>query len=245
MISNYIKYYKEIESRFIILFLTWLYCFNICYHYKGKILLIIISSNTFLFEASNQPYFIYTNITEIFYMYLEIIIFISNQITVIVLLYQIIMFLSLGLYYFEVTKLNLIFQILFMSWVFCFIILLKILIPFSWKFLLNFQKNLVNTQSIPFFFEAKLSEYLQYYINLYQISLISCLFITIIVFVLNELDNKLKKTLRKLFYLIVIFFSTFITPPDILSQVLISFILIFIYELLIFIKEILISMVSN
>lgn len=245
MILNYIKYHKEIKSRFIILFLTWLYSLNICYLFKEKILLIIINSNTFLFETNNKPYFIYTNITEIFYMYLEIIIFISNQVGIITLLYQILMFLSLGLYYFEITRLNLIFQTFFISWVLCSITLLKILIPFSWNFFLSFQENLANTQPISFFFEAKLDEYLQHYISLYTISLISCLFFSIMGFVFNELDNKLKKKLRKPFYLMVMVFSTFITPPDVINQMLISFILIFIYELFLFIKEILISMANN
>lgn len=245
MTFNYIKYYKEIKNRLILLFLTWSHCLNICYYYKENILLIIIHSNIFFFETNNKPYFIYTNIAEIFYIYFEIIAFVSNQLAIVVLLYQIFMFFSLGLYHSEFTKLKLTFQIFVIAWVFCSITLLKIFVPFSWKFFVSFQENLINTQSIPLFFEAKLNEYLQYFIHLYNISLISCQFVIIVVLVLNKLNSKLKKRWRKLFYLIVMFFSTFITPPEILSQMIISFILILIYEFLIFIKETQISMADN
>ena len=167
MTFNYIIYYKEIKNRFFILFLTWLYNFTVCYYHKEKLLLILVNSNIFFLEAKNKPYFIFTNVTEIFYTYLEIVIFISNQFAIFVLLYQIFMFLSLGLYYFELTRLKLIFQIFFISWILCFFILYKVLTPFCWEFFLSFQKNLTSTQSISLFFETKLSEYLQYSINLY------------------------------------------------------------------------------
>lgn len=245
MTLNYIKYYKEIKNRFKLMLFAWLNCLNICYYYKEKILLILVNSNIFSLETSNKPYFIFTNITEIFYIYLEVVVFISNQIASIILFYQIFMFLSSGLYHFEFTKLKLIFQTFFISWIFCSVTLFKLLVPLSWDFFLSFQENLTSIQLIPLFFEAKLSEYLQYFICLYYICLTSCQFFTILIIVSTKLNNRLKKILRKLFYLIFMVFSTIITPPDVLSQVIISSILILVYELLIFIKEIKISMAKN
>lgn len=245
MIFNYIRYYKEIKNRSIILFLSWLLCLTICYYYKEKLLLILVNSNIFFLEVKNKPYFIFTNIAEIFYTYFEIIVFVSNQVSIIILLYQIFMFLSLGLYYFEFIKLRLMFQTFFILLLFCFVILYKIFVPFSWEFFLSFQDNLTSTQSIPLFFEAKLNEYLQYFISLYYTCLVICQFCTILVFSLSKLNIKLRKTLRKLFYLIFMIFSTIITPPDILSQIIITSILILVYEFLIFIKGIKINMVKN
>ena len=245
MIFNYIKYYKEIKNRVIILFLAWLNCLNICYYYKEKMLLIVVNSDGLFLETSNKPYFIFTSITEVFYIYFEIVIFVSNQVTIIILFYQFFMFLSLGLYHFEFKKLQLIFQTFFISWILCSVILLKVFIPLSWSFFLSFQKNLTSIQSIPLFFEAKLSEYLQYFISLYYICLTSCQFFTILAIVLTTLNNKLQKALRKIFYLIFVVFSTVITPPDVLSQVIICFILILVFEILIFIKEIRANMVND
>lgn len=245
MTFNYIKYYREIKNRLKLLFFAWLICLINCYYYKEMVLLIIIKSNTFFPETSSKPYFIFTNITEIFYMYFEIVVFVSNQITIIMLFYQVFMFLSLGLYHFEFTKIKLVFQVFIVSWTLCSILLLKLIVPFSWNFFLSFQENLTNTQSVSLFFEAKLSEYLQYFISLYYACLISCQFLIVLILFLTKLNNRLKKTFRKLFYLIFIIFSTIITPPDVLSQIVISCILILVYELLIFIKEIKTSMANN
>jgi Sec-independent protein secretion pathway component TatC len=44
------------------------------------------------------------------------------------------------------------------------------------------------------------------------------------------------QSLRKLFYFVFIIFSTLTTPPDVASQIIMSFSLIIMYELLIFVK---------
>lgn len=245
MTLNYIKYYQEIKNRFILLFFTWLICLTICCFYKETILFILVNTNTFFPEPSNKSYFIFTNITEIFYVYFEIVVFVSNQIAIIILLYQIFMFLSLGLYQFELIKFKLIFQIFIVSWIFSSILLLKLIVPFSWNFFLSFHENLTDTQSVSLFFEAKLSEYLQYFINLYYMCLTSCQFLILVTIFLTKLSKRLNKNFRKIFYLVFIVFSTIITPPDILSQIVVSSILILIYEFLIIVKEIKVNMANN
>lgn len=246
MTFNYYKYYVEIRNRFFLSFISWLLCFSICYYHKETILFLLISSNKSFLELNDKPYFIVTNITEIFYVYFEIAIFISNQITIIMLIYQGFMFLSSGLYKFEFTKLKLLFQLLLTSWGISSILLIKLIIPLCWKFFLSFQKNSTN-QTISFFFEAKLNEYLEYFISLYHICLISCQFLFLLLILLTSSSKNIKtiKTFRRLFYLIFIIFSTLITPPDILSQIFVCSILILTYEFIIFLKEIKISMVTN
>jgi sec-independent protein translocase protein TatC len=247
MTFSYTKYYEEIKNRFILVLFAWLFCLSTCYYYKETILFILVNSNNSFLELDNKPYFIFTNVTEIFYVYFELLLFISNQIAIIILLYQVLMFLSLGLYQFEFVKLKLTFRIFIISWILSSILLFKLIVPFSWNFFLSFQENSTDTQSISLFFEAKLNEYLQYFINLYYVCLASCQFLAILVIALTNLSEKLKKTktFRKLFYLIFVIFSTIITPPDVLSQVCISGILILIYEFLIFLKEVKINLVTN
>lgn len=247
MISNYQKYYTEIKNRILLILFAWLLCLNICYYYKETILFILVNSNNSLLELDNKPYFIFTNVTEIFYVYLELILFVANQIALIILIYQILMFLALGLYQFEFLKLKFAFQIFTITWLFSFLLLLNVIVPFSWNFFLSFQEKMYNSQSIDLFFEAKLSEYLQYFISLYYICLINCQFLTVLVVTLTNLSEKLKKTkiFRKLFYLIFVVFSTIVTPPDILSQLCISSFLILLYEFLILLREIKINMATS
>lgn len=244
---NYKKYSIEIRNRFLLIFFAWLICINTCYYCKEVILFAIVKSNNSFLELNNKPYFIVTNVTEVFYVYFELVLFISNQIAIFILAHQLFMFLSLGLYRFEFTKLKLIFKLFTLSWLFSFTLLIKFIIPFSWKFFLSFQEGSTTAQTVSFFLEVKLNEYLKYFINMYYISLISCQFLTLLIIALTSLSKELGniKAFRRLFYIIFIVFSTVITPPDILSQIFICTILILTYEITIFLKKIKTSMVTN
>ena len=243
MNSSYYKYYIETKNRFLIVFFTWSFALTTCYLYKEILLFILINSNR-AFDSSS--YFIFTNVTEIFYIYIELSLFLANQIGILMLLYQTLMFLSLGLYQFEFKKLKLTFQVFIISWLVSVILLYKFIIPFSWDFFLNFQYNSNNLYySVSFFFEAKITEYFQYFISLYYICLLSCQFLAGLTFFFMNLDEKLKKIkiFRKLFYLIFVVFSTIITPPDVVSQIFVSVFLIIIYELLVFLQQLKTNMV--
>ncbi len=244
---NYYKYYKEIKNRTILIIFTWLFCLSVCYHYKETLLLILVNSSSSFSELSDKPYFIFTNVTEIFYVYLQLILFVANQMAIVTITYHIFMFLALGLYKYEFIKLKMAFQTFIVAWLFSSCLLFNIIIPFSWSFFLSFQENVNNFQSMDLFFEAKLNEYVQYFVNTYYVCLINCQFLAILVVTLTNLSEKLKKTkiFRKLFYLIFVVFSTLITPPDVLSQICISGLLILLYEFLILIREIKFNMVTN
>lgn len=244
---DYHKYYREIKNRFILVSFGWVFCFSTCYHYKETILFLLVNTNNTFLNSTKQSYFIFTNVTEIFYVYFELIIFCSNQITLGLLFYQLSMFLSLGLYQFEFAKLKFAIKLFITTWLASSVLLLKIVIPFSWKFFLSFQETSANSQVLSFFFEAKLNEYLEYLIRLYYLCIVSCQFLVVLIVSLVNLSEKLKKTkiFRKLFYLIFIVFSTIITPPDVLSQIFISSILIIVYELLIFLGKVQVSKVAS
>lgn len=232
----YYKYYLEIKNRTLLILLTWLSVLTICYCFKESLLFVFINSNKYSIETEATPYFIFTDVSEIFYVYLHLIFFLANQITVLMLLYHSLMFLTLGLYKFEYIHLRSAFKLFFLAWV-CSIILLKeLVIPLSWSFFLSFQKTTL--QPICFFFEARIMEYLTYFINLYYVCLINCQVFAVLTFFLNNFSNNTKtiKKFRKLFYFIFIIFSTLTTPPDIISQIFMSCGLITIYELLIFLR---------
>nr|QXV92931.1 SecY-independent transporter protein [Nitzschia anatoliensis] len=244
---NYHKYYKEIKNRFVLVSFAWIFNFNTCYYYKETILFLLINTNNAFLSLNDQPYFIFTNVTEVFHVYFELVLFCSNQIALVILFYQLSMFLSLGLYQFEFTKLKFALQLFIITWLISSTLLFKIIIPFSWKFFLSFQETSLNTQLLSFFFEAKLNEYLEYLIKLYYLCLVSCQFLVVIIVSLINLNDKLRRTkiFRKLFYLIFIVFSTIITPPDVFSQVFISSLLILVYELLTLLKKIKINKATS
>lgn len=242
MISYY-KYYLEIKNRFFLLFVTWIFVSLISYLYKEPILFTLVDSNNSFCILNKEPYFIFTDISEIFYVYLQLTFFISNQISIIMLFYHTLLFLSSGLYSFEYKRLQFAFKVFIFSWLSSIFLLNKLIIPFSWAFFLSFQQS----DNISFFFEAKVVEYLNYFISLYYICFINCQILTVLTLLLNNISTNLKeiRKFRKLFYLIFVVFSTLTTPPDIISQIIMSSSLIVFYECLLFLKYLKTSKVTN
>lgn len=228
-------YYLEIKNRILLLLFTWASLLIVCYYFKEPLLFTFIDSNKYY---NNVPYFIFTNVDEIFYVYLRLIFFIANQITFIITLYHGLIFLTLGLYYSEYIQLKSILKIFIITWLCSIILLKKIVVPFSWSFFLSFQETNNYLQPASFFFEARILEYFDYFINFYYICVANCQLLTLSILFLNNISEKIGtiKTFRKLFYLVFILFSTITTPPDIFSQIAMSSSLILTYELLIFLK---------
>jgi Sec-independent protein secretion pathway component TatC len=235
---NYLyTYYLEIKNRIFLSLMCWLFVTIVCYFYKETLLFLFISFSNYGVLAGSKPYFIFTDVTEIFSVYAQLIFFIANQILFIKLSYHMLMFLSLGLYKFEYTNLKFTFEVLLSSWIISICLLNKILMPLSWNFFLSFQDQ-THLKTISLFFEAKLNEYFNFYISLYYVCLLNFMFFIFVALFINNISNDLRKikSFRKIFYFVFVMFSTLTTPPDILSQLLLSFILILNYEILILIK---------
>lgn len=247
-ITYYYNYYLEIKHRLFLVALAWLFTTAVSYFYKDSLLFFVVnSSNSVINLNKQQSYFIFTDISEIFYAYLTIIFFISNQIGLNVLLYHFLLFLALGLYKFELNKFKFLFQIFLITWMIYSFIFYKILTPFSWNFFLNFQQNDTLNQPISLFFEAKLFDFLNFFINFYNLCFLSSQFLVITVFFLSDQAKKKNqiKNFRKIFYSIFLIFSTIITPPDIFSQILITFYLILMYELIIFLNYLKLNLATS
>ena len=229
-------YYLEIKNRFVLLVLSWVSTIFICYCYK-EILLFIIIKPIILNNNTISFYFIFTDIKEVFSVYISLIFFIGNQILIFYFIFHILSFFSLGLYKFEYRYLKLIFYTSVCFWFFSLIFLNKILFPLSLNFFLSFQLFSI-IKSLHLHFEAKLSEYLNFYIMFYYICTFYCQLFGILVFFFDYINTNIKlvKYFRKSFYYLFIFFSTLITPPDVISQVALSTCLIFIFESLVFIN---------
>ena len=234
----YNKYYIEIKNRIILLLFTWVSLLTVCYYLKEPLLFTFIDSNKYYKNFTTASYFIFTNVDEIFYVYLHLVVFITNQVAGLMLLYHILMFLSLGLYYSEYAKLKSIITVFLVTWLFSVILLKTFVVPFSWSFFLSFQKTNTYLQPASFFFEARIVEYLDYFTNFYYVCVINCQLLALSILILNKISEKAEaiKTFRKLFYLMFVVFSTIVTPPDVITQVIMSLSLILIYELLLFVR---------
>ena len=165
-----INYFIEIKNRCALLTITILSLFATGYYYKTFLLIIVIVSNTTL---SNDilNYFIFTSLSEMFIIYIMLSFFLTIQIVYFVVLYQIICFFAPGLFKHEYVFLK---KTFFATMLLGFLSLLFFhnqLIPVISNFFLSFQSYSI--QTINFYFEAKIYEYLIFYRDLY----LSCFFI--------------------------------------------------------------------
>ena len=243
---NFYKYYTEIKNRIILVLLTWVLTSITCYIYKETLLFVILNSSNTSNENISISHFIFTDVTEIFSVYMQIIIFITNQIILVSFVYHTIVFLAPGLYITEYNNLAYFINISIILYILSLVVFNKILLPFGWEFFLSFYKQ-NNAQHLSLFFESKINEYFQFYKSFYYLCLINSQLSLTILLTINMFSKSIKsiQQFRKIFYFIFILLSTILTPPDVFSQLFISTCLIYIYETFILLKLLNSKQVTN
>ena len=230
------NYYLEIKNRLLLLMLSWVSAILVSYCFKEVLLFTIAKHNIYSSCSTNDMfYFIFTDVTEVFSVYITLIFFIGNQVLILFALYHLFMFIALGLYKSEYNYLTFVFKTSMFFFVLSVVVFNKILFPFSWDFFLNFQ-NFAVLKSLTLHFEAKLSEYLTFYVMFYYICVSYFQAFVILILFFDYVKNELSiiKSFRKVFYYSFVIFSTLITPPDVFSQFILSTSIIISYEILMF-----------
>lgn len=230
-------YFLEIRNRLALLAITWLSTIIICYFFK-ETLLFIVTKQTICLNSHSQElfYFIFTDVAELFYVYISLIFFVGSQVLFLYLCYNILIFMSSGLYRYEYSYLVFIITTSLFLFIFSVFLYNKFFFPFIWNFFLTFQ-NLELFKSTTFYFESKIDEYSIFYISFYYVCVFYFQILVILFVVFDFLKTQgitLVRTFRKFFYYFFILFSTLVTPPDVFSQIFVSMCLILNYEILVF-----------
>jgi Sec-independent protein secretion pathway component TatC len=228
-----LKYFIEIKNRLFLLLLNCLNTAIVVYSYKETLLFLATHPSGFLISTScfDTFYFIFTDATEIFSVYIKLITFLCVQISSNFFFYHIFIFFSFALYRKEYLFLKRLYKIFFFSWVLSFFITSNLLIPLTWLFFLSFQDLIVLNNSVQIHFEAKIIEYFNFYTYFYYVCVFYLQSISIFFFMLNHINSSLRniKKFRKFYYLCFVFFSTLISP-DVLVQLLLSLFFVLKYE---------------
>lgn len=213
---------------------TWASVILVSYIFK-EVLLFIITNQNLCVRFDDIFYFIFTDVSEVFNVYVFLIFFVVKQVFAIYLCYHLFLFLSPGLTKSEYSY----FIYIFRTAVFLFFLSVltfnKFLFPLSWSFFLSF-KNFEILKGLSLYFEAKLSEYLTFYVTFYYICMLYFQGFWLVILLFKYFENKLGiyKHFRKIFYYLCVIFATTITPPDVLSQLILSFSIIFSCEILVY-----------
>lgn len=175
-------------------------------------------------------YFIFTDVTELFLMYFKVIFFITFQVSLWYFLYHLFSFLATALYLREVKLISFLGIVGTTFWFLSVLFSSYFIVPFSWNFFLSFQSQ------HGFYFEARISEYVQFYTDTCIICLVYCQFVTLFFTLSISVKHNYFyiKKYRKLYFYAFLLFATLMTPPDLGSQLFTTFFLILTYESVVF-----------
>ena len=103
----------------------------------------------------------------------------------------------------------------------------SLLIPWSFSFFFTHNDH----QKIDLFFEAKMNEYIKFFLSAYEISLICAVICTLFyAFLIKENLKYITTNYRKYIYISILFMSSIVTPPDVVSQIILTIISVTIFE---------------
>lgn len=102
--------------------------------------------------------------------------------------------------------------------------------------LLDNTKTVYLSSLYQIFFELKVQDFIIFILYLNNLVIIILFFLFLLIYLINFFELRYLIIYKKILYFSIIIFSTFISPPDIFSQIILLFVLIFTLELIIFIK---------
>lgn len=234
-------HFKELRKRLLLSLLFFGAAFLLTYSFSQNIYdLLLIPLENIMKSTGGTNRVIFTNLSDGFMTYLKTAMFGAFFLSIPFILFQLWMFISPALYKEEK---KFIVPMIFSS-IFLFLIgtllAYKIVVPTIWKFFLSFQTSAISNTIMPIELEAHMSHYFSLITKMItSFGLIFQLPIFIISFVKFKLVNvhTLRKG-RKYFFLGSFVLGALLTPPDIISQMILAIPLYLLYELSISISKI-------
>jgi len=229
------NYFFELKIRILYTLIFCLLLIIISFFYKESLLFFLVEPSI-KFTQTVNPYFIYTNLTEVFSTYVEMSVSVSLYLTLPLVFYQLWQFFIPGLYPKEISQIKPVIFIGLINYLLISFFLYNPILSWLWFFFTGFGNG--ESDLLGIHLEAKLNEYLKFINHLYfYIGLLLQFFLTTIISLLFFISGNILKLInfRKYFYVGVIVLAALVTPPDVVSQLVVACPLFFFYELVLFI----------
>jgi len=223
---------QEIRNRVMYSLFSMVLTFGVVYLYSEKFLYFLTKS-FILLDFPKHRGFIFTDMTEALVTHFYMSFLATFLFSLPFLIYNILSFLKPSFYNFDFSKI--LKEIVSLLWIniVSFGIFFCVIIPKICLFFTNFeQKNGVTR----LFLEARISSFLSFFLHFVHINFVLTLlmFFAILGIKKNYVSFLFVKSLRQKFFFFSLLLSAFISPPDILSQISLTLLILFIYEILYF-----------
>jgi len=225
----------ELRTRLLWVFIVMAVGTSLCFVFVDEIYDFLVKPLADSMGEGDTNRLIYTGLTEAFFTYMKVAFFAGIFLTFPVLLLQIWMFVAPGLYENEKSAFLpflVATPLLFFAGGAC---VYYIVLPMAWPFFLSFQSTGVD-MALPIQLEARVSEYLDLIMTLiFAFGL--CFQLPVFLTLLGKagiISAQFLADKRKYAIIIAFIMAAFLTPPDIISQVMLAVPLLVLYELSIF-----------
>ncbi len=230
--SHYLEHFGELRKRLLTVFIVFCLFSLVFFYFSGFLYSILLKPLSDVYEAQSRSLsLVYTALPEAFIANIKISVFAALLLTLPLFFIQIYRFVVPALQKKEEKILKVVLvgsPLLFFTGI-C--VAYFFVIPVAYEFFLGFE--VVRGQEHVVSMLPKLSEYLSISIKII-LAFAICFQLPVVLFILLTLDIIEPQTLkngRKYTIVIVFILSAFFTPPDPLSQVLLAFSLLGLYEL--------------
>lgn len=230
--SSLMGHLIELRKRLIWVIVTMVLGTGICLLFAEEIYGFLVKPLADAMGENGSQRLIYTGLTEAFFTYMKVAFFAGIFLTFPILLMQIWLFVAPGLYKTErraFLPFLLATPVLFFAGGAC---VYYMVLPMAWPFFLSFQTSGSETV-LPIQLEARVSEYLDLIMTLiFAFGL--CFQLPVLLTLLGRagiITAQMLSKARKYAIIIVFTVAAFLTPPDVISQVMLAIPLMGLYEI--------------
>lgn len=212
-----VNHWHEIRIRFFYVIFSFTCTFVVSYGFSDVLMYLYVSP---FLDKLNDKKFIFTNLSEAFTSCLFVSFYTAFVLTCILFVYTLFCFLKPGLYKKEIHILNFIFRLLISCFLISIILIYEFILPNIIGFFVTFESSRLFELTL----EAKILDYLDLILScvfycciFFQVPiLIFCL----IYFHLIRIETFIDK--RREYIIVCFILGAILSPPDVLTQILIA-----------------------